>query len=410
MTMLEDELREMFAARAQTLPAAADPAGRAIRQARRTTRRRRTATGTMTVFAFATVLGGAVAAQGLGAAATTAADPNRVTFQNLFGGEAPVAARQTQLPTMDLPVDLLVGQQLWTADGQRVDLDHDGDVSKIARVPDGWVYSDSSTVRLLPNSAGGTVTLSGQGEWAVSHDGTRVATNDQGTLAVTKVAGDDRGTTLASTPVPETAAPVTFFGDRVVVASEKGFDYWSAEAPSKYKDTWNAELLAVFGGAAANVAVGVVRGKGELLCLVDVTAIKNGLKIGAQLGCGDLVGKALVKLHAALSPDGRLLAVASPSGLQMIDLDRARIDAAANSDKKQPEAQAQAQVQALVLRADCPITAVDAVVWSGNTTVVTQTEGGGIFACKSDGTKLQVALPPDVQPGWTMIPSYGTGK
>ncbi len=408
--MLEDELREMFAARAQTLPAPADPAGRAIRQARRTNRRRRTATGTMTVFAFATVLGGAVAAQGIGGGTPIAADPNQVTFQNLFGADQPVAARQTQLPTMELPVDLLVGQQLWTSDGQRVDLDHDGDVAMIAKVPDGWVYSDSTTVRLLSNSAAEPLKLSGQAEWTVSHDGSRVAVNDQGTLAVTKVSGDDRGTTVASSPVPATAAPVTFFGDRVVVSSEKGFDYWSAAAPSQYTETWNAELLAVFGSAGASVAVGIVRGEGDLLCLVDVSAVKKGLKIGARLGCGDLVGRALVKLHAALSPDGRLLAVATPSGLQMVDLDKARINAVANGGKKQAQSQAQAQVRALVLKADCPITAVDAVVWSDSATALAQTDADGIFACRTDGTKLQVTLPSDVQPGWTMIPSYGTKK
>ena len=76
-----------------------------------------------------------------------------------------------------------------------MDLVHDGDVAMIAKVPDGWVYSDSSTVRLLPDSAGEPLTLSGQAEWTVSHDGSRVATNDQGTMAVTKVTGDDRGTT-----------------------------------------------------------------------------------------------------------------------------------------------------------------------------------------------------------------------
>ncbi|GAA2404432.1 hypothetical protein Cme02nite_68540 [Catellatospora methionotrophica] len=401
--MLEDELREMFAARAQTLPAAADPAGRAIRKARRTTRRRRTATGTMTVFAFATVLGGAVAAQGLGPATMTATDPNRVTSQNLWGADQPATSRQTQLPTMELPVDLLVGQQLWTSDGQRVDLDHVGDVSMIAKVPEGWVYSDANTVRLLPNSAGTPVTLSGQAEWTVSHDGTRVATNDQGTLAVTKVTGQDRGTTIASSPVPATAAPVAFFGERVVVASDKGFDYWSAEAPSRYTETWNAELLAVFGSAGANAAVGIVRGRDELLCLVDVTAVKKGLKIGARLGCGELLARALVKLHAALSPDGRLLAVAAPSGLQILDLDKSRINAASAGKK-------QTQVEALVLQADCPITAVDAVVWSDARTALAQTDAHGIFACRTDGTKLQVTLPPDVQPGWTMIPSYGAGK
>ncbi|GIF97262.1 hypothetical protein [Catellatospora citrea] len=403
--MLEDELREMFAARAQTLPAAADPAGRAIRTARRTTRRRRTATGTMTVFAFATVLGGAVAAQGLGAATTAATDPNRVTFQNLYGADQPVAARQTQLPTMELPVDLLVGQQLWTTDGQRVDLVHEGDVAMIAKVPDGWVYSDANTVRLLPNSASEPLRLSGQAEWAVSHDGSRVATNDQGTMAVTKVSGGDRGTTVASSPVkPETAAPVTFFGERVVVSSEKGFDYWSAAAPSQYTETWNADLLAMFGSLGADVAIGIVRGEGDLLCLVDVTAVSKGLKIGARLGCGDLVGRALVKLHAALSPSGRLLAVATPSGLQMIDLDKSRINAAAGKEKKQT------QVEALVLQADCPIAAVEAVVWADERTVLAQTDADGIFACRNDGTKLQVTLPPDVQPGWTMIPSYGAGK
>ena len=65
----------------------------------------------------------------------------------------------------------------------------------------------------------------------------------------------------------------------------------------------------------------------------------------------------------------------------MIDLDKSRINAAA-------AAQQQAQVQALVLQADCPITAVDAVVWSDNRTALAQTDADGIFACRTDGTKL----------------------
>jgi hypothetical protein len=303
---------------------------------------------------------------------------------------------------MALPVDLLVGEQLWTSDGQRVDLAHDGDVRMIAKVPDGWVYSDSSTVRLLAGSADEPVTLAGQASWAVSPDGSRVATNAQGTLSVTAVSGDDRGTTVASSPVPQAAAPVTFFGERVVVASDKGFDYWSAAAPSRYTETWNADLLAVLGTSGADVAVGIVRGRGDVPCLVDVTAVRKGLKTGARLGCGTLVSRAMVRLHAALSPDGRLLAVASPSGLHMIDLAAARTAATAGAGKQQD--------RALELKADCPIEAVEALVWSDNQTALAQTTADGIVACRTDGTKLQVTLPSDVQPGWTMIPSYGTGK
>ena len=117
------------------------------------------------------------------------------------------------------------------------------------------------------------------------------------------------------------------------------------------------------------------------------------------------MGRALVKLHAALSPDGRLLAVATPSGLQMIDLDKSRINAAASSDKKQ------AQVEALVLGRTARSPRWTPSVWSDDRTALAQTDRrrrsspAGPTAPSSRST-----LPPDVQPGWTMIPSYGAGK
>lgn len=398
--MLEDELREMFAARVQTPPAVADPAGRAVRQARVTQRRRQAVTGTMAVVAFAAVLGGAAAAQGLTAGVASTTDANRVTFQDLFYGDQPVASKEAELPTMALPVDLLVGQQLWTSDGKRVNLTYKGAVDQIAKVPDGWVYSDDDAVRLLAAAADKPVTISGRATWAVSQDGTRLAANEQGTLTVTKVSGENRGAPLASSPVPKTAEPVSFFGERVLVSSPKGFDYWSA-SPSRYSETWNADLLAVFGTSGGTAAVGVVRGDDSRLCLVDVTAVKDGLKTGARLGCGDLVSTALLSLGAALSPDGRLLAVASKAGLQMIDLQRAREGSVADPSQQPVD---------LSAAASCPIETTQPLVWSDSATALAQTAAEGILACRVDGTKLKVDMPDDVTPGWTMIPSFGSAK
>ncbi|MEV4415111.1 hypothetical protein [Catellatospora sp. NPDC049609] len=399
--MLEDELREMFAARVQTPPAAADPAGRAIRRARVTARRRQTMTGTMTVFAFAAVLGAATAAQSLSGGRPTAAEGDRVTFQDLFvDGGQPLVTQEPQLPTMALPIDLLVGRQLWTSDGQRIDLQQDGGVEAIAKVPDGWVYSDRSSVRLLPSAADKPVTLAGRASWTVSQDGARVAVNEQGTLTVTRLTDPQRGTQVAASAVPPTAVPQTFFGERVVLSSAKGFDYWSAGS-AKYTETWNAELRAVFGTVGGTATVGVVEGADKRLCLVDVTAEKNGLKIGARMGCSKLITMESIRRGAALSPDGRLLAIVTPVGVEMVDLQRARDAAAADPQQKAKELQ---------LAANCPVETVVALVWSDSQTALAQIGGDAILACRTDGAKLQVTMPDDVTPGWTMIPAFGTAK
>ncbi|GAA1638982.1 hypothetical protein ACFQY4_43240 [Catellatospora bangladeshensis] len=398
--MLEDELREMFAARVQTSPAAADPADRAIRRARVVNRRRQGLTGTMTVFAFAAVLGAAAAAQSV-SGTPTAAEPDRITFEDLFAGaQQPVAKQEPALPTMALPLDLLVGGQLWTSDGKRIQLQQQGEVDAIARVPDGWVYSDDTAVRLLPSSADKPVTLSGRASWTVSQDGVRVAVNDHGTLTVSKLSGAGKGTQVASSPVPEAAVPVGFFGDRVVLSSASGYDYWSA-GTARYSETWNAELRAVFGTAGGSAAVGVVEGTDKRLCLVDVTAIKTGLKIGARMGCSELINMEMIRRGAALSPDGRLLAIITPVGVQMIDLQRARDTAAGDPQQK---------VKELQVAANCPVETVVALVWSDNQTALAQIGGDAILACRTDGAKLQVTMPEDVTPGWMLIPAFGTVK
>lgn len=398
--MLEDELREMFAARVQVPPAAADPADRAIRRARVVTRRRQGVTGTMTVFAFAAVLGAAAAAQSV-SGTPSAAEADRITFQDLFAGaEQQPVAREPQLPSMALPLDLLVGRQLWTSDGQRIDLQQDGEVDAIARVPDGWIYSDSSAVRLMPNAADKPVTIAGRASWTVSQDGARVAVNEHGTLTVSKLSATGGGTKVASSPVPEAAVPVGFFGDRVVLSSGSGYDYWSA-GTARYSETWNAELRAVFGTAGGSAAVGVVEGTDKRLCLVDVTAVKSGLKIGARMGCSELVTMEMIRRGAALSPDGRLLAIITPVGVQMIDLQRAREAAAADPQQK---------VKELQVAANCPVETVVALVWSDNQTALAQIGGDAILACRTDGGKLQVTMPKDVTPGWMLIPAFGTVK
>ena len=231
----------------------------------------------MTVFACATVLGGAVAAPGArcrdrdGRGSATGS-PSRAST----APTAPVADRQTQLPTMELPVDLLVGQQLWTTDGQRVDLDHDGDVAMIARCPTAGCTPTPARCGLLPDSAseplcavrpGGV-----DGEPRRQPGGHQRPGHAGGHQGDRRRPGHDRRVVSGAR---DRRAGDLLRRARRRSPARRASTTGAPGALAVHRDL-ERRLLAVFGSAGANVAVGIVRGKDELLCLVDVTAIKKG--------------------------------------------------------------------------------------------------------------------------------------
>ncbi|MBV1849220.1 hypothetical protein [Catellatospora tritici] len=395
--MLEDELREMFAARVHTPPASVDVAGGAIRRARRRDRRRRGATAGATLGAFAAVVGGALYLQGMGGTAQPA-DPNRLTFQNLFGTgpAATVALTSAGGPQSPQLVDLLVGAQVWTKDGRKVTLEGSGRIGQIARVPDGWVYSEGSTVRVQNDNGYNSVALPVTSSWAISSDGSRIASVTQDRLTVTKVNEPGQGVPLASTTVPQGLRPVSFVEDGVVVGKDGNFDYWSA-GTDRYSETWQKSLVAVYASAADGDAVGVVHDHGTY-CLTDVTPTKTGLKVGQTLGCEDWLAGGLDQA-AAMSPDGRWLAITADEKVRIIDLQRTRAAAAVRISEP----------NSLVITAVCAAREKTAAVWTSDSVqAVAETPQGGLVACRHDGSQLGVKMPEGVTPDWTLVPEFGT--
>ncbi|GHJ50400.1 hypothetical protein Cs7R123_77420 [Catellatospora sp. TT07R-123] len=398
--MLEDELREMFAARVQTPPASVDPAGGALRHARRSDRRRRGVAAGATLSAFAAVVGGALYLQGMGGTAQPA-DPNRLSFQNLFGtgpAAATTAAVQAKTPQSPQLVDLLVGAQVWTKDGRKVNLEGGGRIGQIARVPDGWVYSEGSTVRVQSDNGYSSVAAPVVSSWAVSSDGSRIATVTQEQLTVTKVNEPGQGVPLASTTVPEGAHPVTFAGDGVVLTRDGAYDYWSA-GPERYSETWHKTLVAVYASAADGKAVGVVRDR-TTYCLADVTPTKTGLKLGQILGCEDWLAVGLGQ-SGVMSPDGQWLAITADEKVRIVDLQRTRAAAAVRINES----------NSLVVTSVCGAREKTPTVWTADSVqAVAETPQGGLIACRHDGGQLAVEMPDGVTPDWSLVPEYGTAN
>lgn len=391
--MLEDELREMFAARVHVPPpAAVEPARRAIRKGRRAARRRQTAAGMAAVVAFVTALGAAADARNL---EQPQGDSETITFQSLFGGVEQLAApADGPEPTLDLPVDVRVGNELWTADGRRLSLSSAGDVGQVVSVPTGWVYSDASAVRLLTR-AGTSVPLTGNAaSWAVSTDGAKLATVADKDLRVSRIS--DKGLVPgAVTKVPVASQPVTFHGDFVLLyRGSAGFDSWSA-TNLPYTEGWDSQLLAVFGSGKDATALRKADGT---VCLVELTVTTARLRAGTELGCGEVLTTAVSR--AVESPDGRWLAVSSGTGVHMIDVFKAR-EAAVGKTAQDQHNTAPVVAWNCAARPDAPM------VWADDITLLTVSAAAGIVACRTDGTRLLVPLPAGVTKNWELVPAYG---
>jgi hypothetical protein len=402
--MLEDELREAFAAAVRTPPAVAGPADQAIRKGRAMARRRRTLSALAGLTVFVAALGGAAGARW----GDPVVSDDRISYQGLYGtalsgGADHPAVVETRLPPMKMPVDVRVGDQLYTIDGTRVTLTGAGEVDRVVRVPVGWVYSDGQeTVRLA--TAGGETTqlLSEQTSWEVDAAGARIASITQGVLRIrpvqtpseaktaTDVAGDD---TSVSTAVPAETEVVGFAGAQVVVSrtDRVAFDFWSASGRTPYTEIWNGELKAVFSNGLEPI-VGLVDGQHGSTCLVEVGVVTGGLRIGRQLGCDGMF--AVANGRIVVSPDGLWLSVGAPAGVHLVDLAQSR-------DRAGQTINGASQV---TVAATCAAMDTSPVVWADRRTVLVVSQQRGVVACRTDGSRHEVALPAGVTSGWELVP------
>ncbi|MEU8259128.1 hypothetical protein AB0C02_00690 [Micromonospora sp. NPDC048999] len=265
---LERALRDAFARRVATpRPLAADPAGLAVRRARRVGRRR-TLTG-LALAGVATALVTTGVAQ-LGAPAGRDGTPIVVLGDPRGSSPSPLPAESTAAAPAAGPVrpelDLIVGSWLYTNGGERWELTGVSTVERAQRVPDrgGWLLTSAVTAagRTLwwvpPNGRPPQVLLAGADAIAVAADGRRVAWRDGGEVfAAGAVAGQLLATTRAAAPAG--AVPVGFAGDTVLIRQpgRGGFRVWHSPTEDRL-GTVNRDVLNVYGVRPDGLVVGQV--------------------------------------------------------------------------------------------------------------------------------------------------------
>ncbi|HEX6969801.1 MAG TPA: hypothetical protein VF174_13455 [Micromonosporaceae bacterium] len=328
---LEYELREMFARQSGHPVAGADPAGRALRRARRIQRRR-------TVIGVATSALAAIAVTGL---AMQLPLSQRVPNSSAFAGNpwerGPVASPVVELPptsgatirsTAAPLVDLVIGDSLW-ADRGRFDLSGIGEVQSVRRVGEAWLVvaadrAGGAVLWLVTADAVPQLLLSAVDEVVLAANGRRVAWRSDGRMYVAGIGGD-RLDVPDSTEAPMDGRLVRFLGTGVLLTRDgdagEGYDVWWPQHRS-YTPAWAQSVTAVYGLLPdGRTAVGqTVSGSGRCLALLDAQAGLSPLKqlCAPQLATGTT---------GAVSPNGRWLLVAESDRPQasalLVDLDAA---------------------------------------------------------------------------------------
>jgi hypothetical protein len=405
--MLEDELREVFAAAVRTPPAVSGPADRAIRKGRGMARRRRVLTVLTGLTVFVAALGGAA---GIRWGESGQYDDGRISFQGLYGpalgGVEKPGVLESALPAMKMPVDVRVGDRLYAVDGSQVWLTSAGDVERVIRVPLGWVYSDSrQVVRLATVEGPNRELLATQTSWEVDASGSTLGSTLSGTVRVELVqrpAGyDEAGKPIGeggalSTPAPAEAELIGVVEDKALLRrkGQVAFDVWTVGRQA-YSQNWNKELKAVFGNGHAPV-FGLADGPSGLTCLVEVIMLTDGLQAGRQLGCDEMFDAGDGRV--AVSPDSRWLSVGTPTGVHLVDLTLSREQASKTINGTSP----------LIITTTCAATATSPIVWADRRTVVVVSQEHGVVACRTDGSRQSVELPAGVTSGWELVPAVAS--
>jgi hypothetical protein len=381
--MLEDKLREMFAKRADPVPATEDPAGRAIRRGRKIRQRRGVAASVAAAAALVLTAGGVVwlgslqgGEDGRQAAPVAPFDVTAEPIDPTAQTSPPVVA-SVHPRDSEIDLDLRSGNQLWAASGQRLALTGVDEVTRIYRVPGGWVYGGAGEVRLLrPDGTSTTLIRTGE-RWIISPDGGRVAAVIGETLHVGRI--DDSGMVVhASVAVPPDTEPVVFADDRIVIARpSSGYDIVDPARPTA--PVGNPDVLAVFGRHGSGLA-GLIRRPGSENPCLAILKSAPGLPVTRAGTCAEEFRDAT---QTWLSPNGAWLAAAADTGVSIVDVARATAGQSATTR--------------------CAVRPSVTPAWAGSTIVTA--DDRGLIRCRTNGRQDVVPLPANIGPDWQLVPA-----
>ncbi|MFC4020735.1 hypothetical protein ACFOW4_22715 [Micromonospora sp. GCM10011542] len=328
---MEEAVRETLSRRvAVARPLVADPAGQAIRRAKRI-RRRRTAAG-LALAATATVVVSAGMVQLDGDSGRPATPTVVIGDPYASGRPVPTAsvAGPEPVPSARAAVDLIVGTTLTGADGGRLDLPGVGRAERAHQLPDqsGWLVvgapaAAGRSLWVVQRDGLVQVLLAGAAAITVATDGRQVAWRDGPDLLVAGVVGTQLIGPVR-TPVPATAVPVGFVGDSVLVRIDRtnpGYVLWRPGAGNLRSGT-DRGTLNVYGSLPDGRLIGqVMAGTPPRPCLAVLDPTRNLRP--QRTGCGALLSQ---DGAGGVSADGRWLLANGRAGQAesalLIDLNR----------------------------------------------------------------------------------------
>ncbi|MFK3984652.1 hypothetical protein ACI2K4_30300 [Micromonospora sp. NPDC050397] len=386
MIMLEDSLRNMFAERVESPPLLRDPASVAIGRGRAARRRRAVASSVAAALALVFTVGGIVGLRDI-----TAPGGGREGSTVAFNGQPDVAPTSPPVepqPTVDtgIGLDLWAGERLWTTDGRTLRLTGVGTVSRIYRVPTGWVYGGTAGVRFL-RADGSSISLSGQDErWVLSPGGDQFAFVVDTALYVARVSATGLAV-RTRTDVPPGITPVAFL-DRSVVISDETLGFDLLDPAATYQPRWNGEIAGVIGGNGKTLT-GLVppAGGGTAPCLAELVPGDDGLAPARVGTCA--LDLARGTTGDRITPDGGWLAEPGANDVRLVDL-----------------AQAVAGRNGSVL---CRVRSTVPPAWADNRTLLVA-DDRGVVRCGVDGKERVVPLPSGVTARWQFVPKLTSGQ
>ncbi|MGW4466848.1 hypothetical protein [Micromonospora sp. NPDC004704] len=379
MTMLEDSLRGMFADRTQSLPSINDPAAVAIRRGRAARRRRTAASSVAAALAMLVTVGGIVSLRDLSGG--NGGRENPVIAFNGQPDAEPTGPPVEPRPTTDtgIGLDLWAGDRLWTTDGRSLPLAGVGTVTRIYRVPTGWVYGGAGGIRFL-RTDGSSISLSGNRDrWVLSPGGDQLAFVIETALYVARVS--DTGLAVRTrVDVPTGTSPVGFLDRSVVVTSDSGgFDVLDPARP--HQPNWNTDVTAIY-GPHGGVLRGLVSGTGEQRpCLAELRPTGNGLAVERTGTCALDLERGTT--GDRITPDGAWLAESRADDVRLVDLGGA--------------------VAGRTETVACPVRTTVPPAWADDRTLLTA-DDRGVVLCRADGTQRVVPLPAGVSAQWQFVP------
>ena len=338
MTMIEDALREAFAAKAGTEPPRSTDgiADVAIRNAGRIRRRRRTAVSGFAAFvvmAVAAVASFQVMTPSTPGGTVAQSDTGRPTTQpvgTLNTQTAPPAAAK-EVPAID--------GQAQPSQTVRLKLPDNGTVAAAYKAKDGYLVvntgggSGNKQLVLQDEHDNQQVLVKKASDIAVAKDGDKVAWAQEGTMTVASRSTTTSGTASPTAPpkltqqataeVPQSAVPVTFVGPNLVLGREEGAGYDVWYSGRTYTESWDPDVLRIFGvhPDAKSVYAEVKPVDEEKSMCLALLALDQPFKV-VQRRCGLPVA---ANAGGRVSPDGNWLAYPVQGLKQVAVLDLTKI-------------------------------------------------------------------------------------